>query len=110
MSGERTDWKDSLSKLRSTMTEFHESRAADPSPKVEASVKVSAEDLQAAAVTAQKFLDDINLAKGKLEPMQKAPGRVGDAVRNALRMVSGFNGPVAKFVKELKRAVEASAS
>lgn len=98
-----SDWKDDLNRLRSAMgqpsTVTVEAKGATS--------KMSAKEAHELMSVAQTFLDRINAAKPKLEAMHKIPGRVGDSFRVATRMTQGFSGPVKKFIKELRRAIEA---
>lgn len=106
MSGE--NWKETLTELRSAMGT---APAATPAaPKTEgtgASVpKMEPEEIQKLIGDVQGFLSRIESVRPRLESMQKAPGKVGDSIRTALRMIQGFSGPLGKFTKELRRALE----
>lgn len=81
----------------------------DPSVRTEAagaSVKMAPEEIQKLLTDVRSFVDRINMDRPKLEAMQKTPGKVGDSIRTALRMIQGFSGPLRKFEKELRRALD----
>lgn len=101
------NWKETLSELRAVLPPSKTEDSKAPAPALEATgPKMSAEEIQKLMADVQSFLEMVQAARPKLEAMQKFPGKVGDSIRTALRMIQGFSGPISKFTKELRRALE----